>query len=1067
VPDPADLVADLEALRVLLDRWAGVRQPGASDRLLELARGEVAELRDAAERREPDRVRRLVPTLQRRAAWLRDAAGQLDEAGRAMGALQCRVRDGIGELAGRVGGRTLAAQAVEDAANPVPAALLGRAAEIGDVVEAAEAVLMAVGPHQRHAAFLDESAILGEQLHLARLVLAGDRLASRAQVAQGAALVELTAAAVRDHLDAVAWAADDDRTVAEDRLAGVPGVVAGLRRLAAGTPAPAPPALPPAATCAPMVPGLLRAIDPAATEVGGWSFSDRVLPERDGVVAVRTAVVAPDGTRGVVVRWFERATGDVTAAATELDRIAGPRLVPTAVEVVAGGGTPLDLYVTLRQARLVWDAGDGPPLPGHVRVPGVDELSVVLVAAAGVEAGLSLEEAVVRTACGQAAADLVAQLGGRVAAVHVEKGFEMLAGRLTGATPERLAEHGLSPWHRVRVSFHLVLEVEPAGEPAPAPARGAPAGLRAELEELLWQVEQDVAPLLGAMVENRLGDPTVAWLAERLEERAGALDRANARLDEAIARRQPAPAAEAVLAAGDELRAAWLAGEQVARAIGRAGERPRADLDELRRRLGRVEAVPPELLDRFDAVLSPAVVARLAGALDRAHAALRAETRVRGPLDRLRGALAGWPPDDERGLGEREAMEWHRTVLAEARRVFDHAVAHDIPDELASAALTMRWAAGELEPAARRVLPAEERLAAAAGEVRAELAEVEAVLGEATQFPEVARARALLAEREAAAVPAAEMLGEIAEARAALAGVEVPEAPAGAVPSIQVLVSRPDLPEADREEVVFAWPTGSGDEPFTGVLSPADVRGVGLGTCWLLTGTGAAVTWAGDAVAATVRRQRDGSFRVTLREAVQVPGVVTRADGTYRVMSYVPTGRLIELTVLREVPVRRDDPTRPAYAEHRNGAVGVSVLEAAAAGIDRVWSGSRRRWEWHAEGSSGYDRLNRGSTYFSTAEWIAQQIGRATEIRDTSTITGFEAVLRAELAAGRGVVVATGPTGEMPAGVPHSHALLVTGLAGDVVELFDFVAAESRRVAIGPLFQAVGSWVITLTGAEG
>jgi hypothetical protein len=226
------------------------------------------------------------------------------------------------------------------------------------------------------------------------------------------------------------------------------------------------------------VPGLKAAIDPANPPPGGWAFTDTVTTAGD-VTTVRTSVTAPDGTTGSMARSHNSATGEFSMDYAFLDNIpSGTRWVQTTPEMVAGRGTPLETYMTLRQMRILeTERGATFVGPRTVHMSTIINVRTLLQIAAH-EATLGrpmtpaeLNVFILETHSVQYAQNSIIQSGGRIAGAQVTGGVRVNAGG--EFTPADLAANHIGPDQQVLSGFDIDLNVVPSNAPTtPSPPIG-------------------------------------------------------------------------------------------------------------------------------------------------------------------------------------------------------------------------------------------------------------------------------------------------------------------------------------------------------------------------------------------------------------------------------------------------------------------------------------------------------------------------------------------------------------------------------------------------------------------
>ncbi|HEX8358957.1 MAG TPA: hypothetical protein VF613_02490, partial [Longimicrobium sp.] len=247
----------------------------------------------------------------------------------------------------------------------------------------------------------------------------------------------------------------------------------GARTRPGGAPEPPPPG-----RTTTRVPGLAKAIDPATPPPGGWKFQDTVSTS-GGKTSVDTSVTAPDGTTGSMGRSFDPRSGRFNMDYAFLDDIpSGQRWVQTSPEMVAGRGTPLETYMTMRQMRILEQkagASFAGPRVVHMSTI-VNSRTILQIAAREASLGRPMTTAelntfVLETHSVQYAQNSIVQTGGRIQSATVTGGRRAAAS--TQATPAELSAGGVSPTQQVLTGFNIDLNVVPADAPPPPPGPGA------------------------------------------------------------------------------------------------------------------------------------------------------------------------------------------------------------------------------------------------------------------------------------------------------------------------------------------------------------------------------------------------------------------------------------------------------------------------------------------------------------------------------------------------------------------------------------------------------------------
>ena len=121
------------------------------------------------------------------------------------------------------------------------------------------------------------------------------------------------------------------------------------------------------------------------------------------------------------------------------------------------------------------------------------------------------------------------------------------------------------------------------------------------------------------------------------------------------------------------------------------------------------------------------------------------------------------------------------------------------------------------------------------------------------------------------------------------------------------------------------------------------------GDCGLIAALGSVAAHRPGDITGRVRPEQDGTYTVSLSEA-------RRTD-----CGAAPTGRSIDLTITREMPVYDEDPATPACAMTEDGTAWCPVVEKAFAGVDqtlgyRTTSGLARRLGFAVRSRPGRQR---------------------------------------------------------------------------------------------------------------
>jgi hypothetical protein len=246
----------------------------------------------------------------------------------------------------------------------------------------------------------------------------------------------------------------------------------------------------------------------------------------------------------------------------------------------------------------------------------------------------------------------------------------------------------------------------------------------------------------------------------------------------------------------------------------------------------------------------------------------------------------------------------------------------------------------------------------------------------------------------------------------------------------------------DRYGDPLTHPDGTRVPLFDGPPRREQTRQGWAGDCGLIAALGAVAAHRPGDITSRVRERPDGHYQVTLSEAQQTP------------TGAIPTGRDIDLTVTRDLPVYDDDPGTPACAQKEDGASWCPVMEKAFAGVDRAWTAERQAgwcedWAYLCQqdqrdgledprsgpAPEGYVRLHQGNTAWGRAEILTQLTGRESVVREFPA--GQEQwrmnrVIRSQLADGKPVLVNSRHEAYEGERLPHNldseHVYEVTGV---------------------------------------
>lgn len=228
---------------------------------------------------------------------------------------------------------------------------------------------------------------------------------------------------------------------------------------------------------------------------------------------------------------------------------------------------------------------------------------------------------------------------------------------------------------------------------------------------------------------------------------------------------------------------------------------------------------------------------------------------------------------------------------------------------------------------------------------------------------------------------------------------------------IEVEADRLDFPGNFKEKVEYGRPQGMNDDGtryvlplFVGTPKREDARQGALGDCGVIAAMGAVAGTVPDKIQDSVKENNDGTVTVSLFETK-----FKDEDTT------VPTGRVIEVRMTKDVPVFASDPHEAAFA--RCASAGVAwpgYVEKALGAVDETWSPDRGRHPVVSNiAERGYARLDKGTGAWTQAEMLTQLTGRPARVSrlgvDAGAAPENEQVLTDLVESGRPVLVATLP----------------------------------------------------------
>ncbi|WP_329085935.1 hypothetical protein OG979_24595 [Actinomadura citrea] len=228
---------------------------------------------------------------------------------------------------------------------------------------------------------------------------------------------------------------------------------------------------------------------------------------------------------------------------------------------------------------------------------------------------------------------------------------------------------------------------------------------------------------------------------------------------------------------------------------------------------------------------------------------------------------------------------------------------------------------------------------------------------------------------------------------------------------IEVAADRLDIPDDLSAVVEYGRPhrTDEGGEKqalplFDGIPKREDARQGALGDCGVIAAMGAVAGTVPDKIQSSVRDNEDGTVTVSLHETEFKDGDVV-----------TPTGRILDITVTKDVPVLAEKPGEAAFARCTNaGVTWPGYIEKALGAVDETWPPERGQNPLLGNPAErGYARLDKGTGAWTQAEILAQLTGRPACVDRLNTDPGAaadnEAVLTSLVESGRPTVVSTVP----------------------------------------------------------
>lgn len=207
-----------------------------------------------------------------------------------------------------------------------------------------------------------------------------------------------------------------------------------------------------------MVPGLYQSVDPSVAPTG-WTFTDRVTGT-PRAARVETTVVAPGGQTGDMIRTYDRRTGTLTLDLAFLDTIPD-RWLPLDPPMVAGRGTPLETYMTIRCMK-IFETRYGADFFGRARSVHISTIvnkRSMLQIAAAIKKGATPDAAAAACHSTTYATNAIVQSGGRIASVRFSIGQGQMVEASTRFDAQTLARHGLVGTDQVPYFFDIDIDV--------------------------------------------------------------------------------------------------------------------------------------------------------------------------------------------------------------------------------------------------------------------------------------------------------------------------------------------------------------------------------------------------------------------------------------------------------------------------------------------------------------------------------------------------------------------------------------------------------------------------------
>jgi hypothetical protein len=228
---------------------------------------------------------------------------------------------------------------------------------------------------------------------------------------------------------------------------------------------------------------------------------------------------------------------------------------------------------------------------------------------------------------------------------------------------------------------------------------------------------------------------------------------------------------------------------------------------------------------------------------------------------------------------------------------------------------------------------------------------------------------------------------------------------------VEVVADRLDFPGNFKERIEYGRPQGMNDDGtryelplFEGAPKREDARQGALGDCGVIAAMGAVAGTVPDKIQDSVKENSDGTVTVSLFETK-----FKDEDTT------VPTGRVIEVRMTKDVPVFANDPHEAAFA--RGASVGVAwpgYVEKALGAVDETWSPDRGRHPVIGKvAERGYARLDKGTGAWTQAEILTQLTGRSARVNrlgvDAGSAPANEEILADLVESGQPALVSTLP----------------------------------------------------------